>query len=149
MTGFDPDAFMHETYTEAASTRETPLPEGEYLGTISKVTPPRQTNNGYVLQEIHFRVDHPELEEELGRSVSTARHTLFLDMTDSGSLDLSSGKNIGLGRLRAALGQNEPGEPWSPSQMEGQQATIRVKHTPDKNNPEVIYTDVRGVSAPA
>lgn len=146
---FDPDQFMHETYTDANATREAPLPEGEYLGTISKVNPPRQTQNGYVLMEVNFLVEHPELSDEIGRTKSTARYTIFLDMTDKGTLDFGNGKNVNLGRLRSAVGQNEPGQPWSPSQLEGQQATIRVKHTADKNNPEIIYTDVRGVSKAA
>ncbi len=149
MGKFDPDAFLHETYEDSASTQETPLPEGEYQAIVSKVEPPFQTDNGYVLQKVQFRVDHPELEEELGRKISTARLTIFLDLTESGSLDFGNGKNVGLGRLRSALGQNEAGVPWSPAQMEGNNATIRVKHTPDKNDPEIIYTDVRGVSAPA
>lgn len=146
MSGFDPDAFLHETYTDATATREVPLPEGEYLGTISKVNPPRQTQNGYVLMEVNFLVDHPELSDELGREKSTARYTVFLDMTSEGALDFGAGKNVNLGRLRSAVGQNVAGEPWSPSQLEGQQAMIRVKHTPDKNDPEIVYTDVRGVS---
>lgn len=147
MPDFDPDSFMHQTYTEANATREAPLPEGEYQGTISKVNPPRQTQNGYVLMEVHFLVEHPELKDELGRDKSTARYTLFLDMTRDGALDFGPGKNVSLGRLRTAVGQNIAGEPWSPSQLEGQQANIRVKHTPDKNDPEIVYTDVRGVSA--
>jgi len=148
MSGFDPETYMHEEYTESTSTRQTPLPEDEYLGTVTKVETPFKTTNGYWLQKCHFRVDHPELTEELGRKASTVRLTLFLDLTASGSLDFSTGKNIGLGRLRAALGQNEAGEPWSPSYMEGNQAMIRVKHTPDKDDPEKIYEEVRGVSRP-
>ena len=147
-SGFDPETYMSDTYNESTSTRQVPLPEDEYLGTVSKVEPPFKTQNGYVLQKVHFRVDHPELADELSRKASTVRLTLFLDFTDSGSLDFAIGKNIGLGRLREALGQNEPGEPWSPSSMEGNQAMIRVKHTPDKDDPEKIYEEVRGVSRP-
>jgi hypothetical protein len=145
--GFDPDSFLHETYTEANATQQAPLPEGEYVATISKVNPPRQTETGYVLMEVQCTVEHPELADELGRLSSTVRYTLFLDMTESGNLDFGQGKNVSLGRLRSAVGQNEPGEPWSPSQLEGQSLNVRVKHTPNKNDPEIIYADVRGVSA--
>ncbi len=148
MSGFDPETYMNETYNESTSTRQVPLPEDEYLGVVTKVDDPFKTQNGYWLQKIGFRVDHPELADELGRKASTVRLTLFLDLTASGSLDFGTGKNIGLGRLREALGQNEPGEPWSPSSMEGNQAMIRVKHTPDKDDPEKIYEEVRGVSRP-
>ena len=52
----------------------------------------------------------------------------MLDLTPSGSLDTSKGKNIGLGRLREAVGQNKPGQAFSFQNLPGLMAKITIKH---------------------
>ena len=52
---------------------------------------------------------------------------MFLDMDENGDLELGKGKNVDLGRLREALGQNTGGN-WSPSQLVGSSATIHVSN---------------------
>ena len=41
---------------------------------------------------------------------------------------MGKGKNVALGRLREALGQNTPGKPWSFGMLVGQVAKVAVKH---------------------
>jgi len=40
------------------------------------------------------------------------------------------GKNIGLGRIREALGMNKPGEPFAFSMIAGRMAKVIVSHRP-------------------
>lgn len=146
MSGFNPDQFLHTTTTEELSTKRTPLPEDEYQGVIDKIEA-GATPKGTPYMEVTWAIEHPELEDEIGRTRSNVRQTVWLDLTDDGSLDFGKGRNIGLGRLREAVGQNSGGEPWAPSQLEGQAATVRVKHRADKNDPELLFEEVKGVAA--
>jgi hypothetical protein len=68
--------------------------------------------------------------------------SLMLDMTESGALAVGTNKNVNLGRLREALGQNVSGRPWSPNMLQGQVARISVKHRlwEDKT-----FAEVKGV----
>ena len=72
----------------------------------------------------------------------TVRQTIWLDLTESGSLDFGKGRNVGLGRLRDALGQNETGKPWQPGMMVGGVAKIKVTHSIDKRDNETIQANV-------
>lgn len=146
MSSFDPDTFLNTTYEGELDTRRVPLPVDDYVATILEVNP-GTTPRGTAYMEILWEVDHAELASELGRPKSRVRQTVWLDLTESGDLDFGRGKNIMLGRLREAVGQNAPGQPWSPAQLVGQAARVRVKHRPDKNDPEVVYEEVSGVSA--
>jgi len=57
---------------------------------------------------------------------------------------MSEGKNVGLGRLREAIGKNEGA--FSFRDLVGQIAQLRVKH---RMNGEDTYAEVRGVKAAA
>jgi len=146
MSTFDPDTFLHTEYEGQLDTRRVPLPEGEYVGVIADINP-GSTPKGTAFMEVRWDIEHPELEGEIGRPRSQVRQTVWLDLTEAGDLDFGKGKNIQLGKLRAAVGQNAPGQPWSPSQLVGQSARVRVKHRPDKNDSEIVYEEVSGVSA--
>lgn len=146
MSGFNPDAFLHTQFSEELSTKREVLPEGEYVGVIDKIEA-GATPKGTPYLEVLWAIEHPELEDTIGRGKSVARQTVWLDLNDNGDLDSGKGRNIGLGRLREAVGQNTSGEPWAPSQLEGQAANVRVKHRADKNDPTLLFEEVKSVSA--
>lgn len=75
----------------------------------------------------------------------SVRQTLWLDTTESGGLDFGKGKNVGLGRLREALGQNAPGKPWAPGMLVGGVAKVKVSHSIDKRDNVTINADVKAV----
>lgn len=147
MSIFDPDSFLTSAVTGANDTTMQPIPVGEYMGVIDEVKP-RQTKNGGAVLDIVWRLMDSALSAELGRDKITVRQSLFLDLTPSGTLDMSKGKNIGLGRVRSATGHNDPLKPFAPNMLMGSQAKVKVTQRADKEKPDVIYNDV-GAVAPA
>lgn len=148
---FDPALFVQSTVEGVMSTQYVPIPEGEYTGLIKEVKG-RMAKESAILDVI-WVIDDPNVRELTGMEEPQVRQSLFLDVSDSGMLDMGTGKNVQLGRLRAALGQND-GRPWSPVNMEGKVAKILVtqrKVTEDKEGralPESehkVFNDVKGV----
>ncbi|MEH6639051.1 MAG: hypothetical protein V7717_07265 [Porticoccaceae bacterium] len=114
--------------TGEMSTRMAPVPEGEYSAVIVDVKARTVgVDKDKTLLEIYWEIQDGAMEETLGR-LPRSRQFIFLDVTDEGLLDLSSGKNRGLGRLREALGQDGPGLFWSPNMLVGQMAIVQVEH---------------------
>lgn len=146
MSQFNPDLFMQTEVADANSTRRVPVPEGEYAGVIKSINPRVVGERGAPVLDIEFSIDDETVKERTGLVEPTVRYSIWLDVTESGGLDCSEGKNIGLGRLREALGQNQRGKPWAPTMLIGQVAKIKVTHSPDKNDPETVYANVVAVS---
>ena len=138
---FDADNFLNMQTAEQTSTEYLPIPDNEYTAVVHKLDV--RTPKGNHIIDITWKLDAPSVEEADGKWV---RQSIFLDITESGSLDSSKGKNVDLGRLREALGQNQPGRPWAPNMMLGQVALVNVKSRVD-NDTGRIYHDVKGVAA--
>jgi hypothetical protein len=71
----------------------------------------------------------------------------MLDLDPNGGLDMAEGKNVGLGRLREALGLNDPTESFSFNMLPGRMAKVRVGHREDSRDPEIKYAEVQAVVA--
>lgn len=148
MSNFEPDNFLHQEVEGETSTRGLPVPEGEHQAVIVedgiKVdSGTSKDGNPYYYMDVNWEIlNRPDIEEELGRKPRT-RMRIFLDI-DDGKLDNSKGKNTGLGRLREAVGMNGP-EPFKPTDLIGQTATIMVSHREYEGN---IFDEVRKVAAP-
>jgi hypothetical protein len=115
MSAFNPESFMNSTVSEANSTQYEQVPEGEFSAAIDTVTP-RTTGTGKALLSVKWKVDDEGVRTTTGMAEPSVFQTVWLDVTESGGLDFSRGKNVQLGKLRDALGQNAPGKPWSPGQ---------------------------------
>jgi hypothetical protein len=139
---FDTETFLSTTFTEESSTRREPVPVGEYQATVEAIEP-RVTPSGRALLRVTWKIVSPGNEELDGRLVS---QTVWLDLTENGSLDMAKGMNIGLGRLRDALSQNTGGRPWQPGMMVGSVARVSVTHRADKENPEILYDEIQRVA---
>jgi len=126
---FDPDMFMSVQTDEASATHFEPVPEGEnYIGVIKKVIP-RNPKEGMYILDIIWGIDDAALAERLNRQEVTCKQSVFLDMTDAGTLKAGPNSNVALGRLREAIGQNKPGQAWAPSMLEGGgPARLTVRH---------------------
>ncbi len=138
---FDSDTFMSATVEGESSTVFIPVPEGEFQALAEKVE--SRNANGYVILDVTWNIDDDSVVTATGRDKNTARQSIFLDMTDAGGIDMGPGKNIQLGKLREAIGQNGPGA-WSPSMILGNVAKIRVAH---RLFGGATYADVKGTSA--
>lgn len=146
MSTFDADSFMNSSTTDANSTAYTPVPEGEFQAAIASVTP-RTTGTGKALLSVGWKIDSEEAREATGMAEPMVYQTLWLDISESGGLDTGKGKNVGLGKLRDALGQNKAGSPWSPGMLIGQVALVKVGHSIDKRDNVTIQAEVKAVAA--
>ena len=145
MSTFSPETFLNTESTESNATAYLPVPEGEFTG-ILKSLKPRVLQDGRAVLDVNWTVDDDAAREATGMAEPSVRQTLWLDLTESGALDFGKGKNVGLGRLRDALGQNVTGQPWQPGMMIGGVAKIKVAHSIDKRDNETIQADVRAVT---
>lgn len=147
---FDADSFLQSSVTDANDTKIIPCPAGEYMGIIDKVLA-RQwqsqdgTKTGIAL-DVLWAVEDAGAKAATGRDQVTVKQGIMLDLAPGGGLDMGQGKNVPLGRLREAVGKNQPGEPFSFSMLPGLPAKISVGHRPDKNDPSIIYAEVKMVT---
>ena len=133
------ETFLNATTTEATSTEYAAIPENEYNAVVHKID--LRTPKDSVILEIHWALDAPGVEDAEGK---VARMSIFLDTTADGQLAVGKGKNVKLGRVRTALGQNEAGTPWAPSMMMGAVARIKVTNSAGKDGQ--IYSNVTEVT---
>lgn len=137
---FDPDTFASTPIQGELDTTFTPVPPAEYTATIEKYD--FRTPKESVIMDVYWSVDDEGAKEATGMDNPTVRQSIFLDVTSEGGLDMGKGKNIQLGRLREALGQNGP-DPWTPGMLVGAVARIKVEHTMHNGN---TYANVVSVS---
>ena len=144
MSTFNPDQFLNTETSDATSTSYTPIPEGEYPACVKEIKP-RVTTSGKAILDVVWSIDDADgaIEAATGMKQATVRQSVFLDLTDSGGLDMGKGKNVQLGKLRDALGQNTPGKSWRPGDLMGGVALVAVKH---RSVDDAIYTDIKGVT---
>jgi hypothetical protein len=145
----DPDQLLSGSVTGANSTALSPIPEGEFNAVIQDVTlrdfvykkGDKTGQTGYAL-DINWEINDEKLRLELKRTPNV-RQSMILDLNGD-AIAMGEGLNVGLGRLRKAVGQNEAGKPWSPLMLKGSVAMIATKQRMDG---ETIYTDVARVAA--
>lgn len=145
---FDPNQFLDMQTNEALDTKVVPCPVGEYLATAEKIEVNHGEKDGksWTMMNITWEIQDEGVKAFLARDKVTVRQGISLDITDAGSLDYGKGRNIGLGRLREALGQNSPGRPWTPSMIPGNMAKVSVSHRIDKRDNETIFADIKAVT---
>lgn len=126
-TPFNADAFMNETVDEPMATSMSGVPDGEYQAVIGDFTSEAfktieiedRKNPGQMIGrpvlEVPFIIQDATLAAKLGREQVVHRETYWLDLDANGKLATGPDKNVRLGQLRDALGQNTPG--WSPSHL--------------------------------
>lgn len=147
---FDPETFLHLEIDSAMETAYTPVDEGEYEAYIEDVEASvvkTQDGDKGVLN-VTYALTEESVKASTGMDHPTVRQTLWLDFDDSGSLLFGKQKNVKLGRLREAVGQNVDGRPWSPSQLIGAgPVVIRVTHRYNKETGDGPYANVTRVAA--
>lgn len=144
MTDFNADDILNSQTSGQMDTKYTPVPEGEWPANIEKVDARAVgVAKDKIVLDVTWRVDSPEVAAATGVDNPTVRQSIFLDMASSGGLDLSKGKNVQLGRLREAVGQNGP-TPWAPGMLVGSRAIVKVSHRLHEGN---TYAEVKTVAA--
>ncbi len=138
-SSFDPSQFLDATTTEALVKRP-PIPAGlELLGTIEDIQVRAWTSNkpdakvkSGIAFDLKIGIDltsYPAVQSAVGVDKVVLTPGIMLDMKEDGkSIDWGPGKNGSLRRYREALLMNEPGQPFSPRQMQGRQLVVKIKH---------------------
>jgi hypothetical protein len=75
-----------------------------------------------------FIINDDKVKQELDREKVVVTKQIILDMDDNGQLAKGTNKNIELGRLRDALGQNDD-DTWSIAKLRGAgPLMVRIAH---------------------
>jgi hypothetical protein len=145
---FDSDSFMNASVEGEMETRFEPVPEGEYTAVIENVAVKEVDGpEGKIkICDVTWDIMDEDLKTNLGREKLQVRQGVFLDVDNKGNIVIGANKNIQLGRIRAALGQNTSSS-WNFAKLLGSApATIKVGVKPDKDDPETLYNRVLKVS---
>lgn len=154
---FNPEAFLQTTIDTELSTEALQVPPGEYDAVSSgisadsfksfKIGKGERAGQFFRRLDVEWNINDPDgkLKEYLGRDPKV-RQQIPLDIRPDGGLETGKGRNVALGQLREALGQNQSGRPWSFSSLGGQPAKITIAHRIDGDR---TYVDVKAVAKAA
>lgn len=147
MSVFSPESFMQSQFTEALETHFVAVPEGEYPAVIKSVEcaswQSRDGAKAGLKLDLTWAIDDEGVKQSTGMAEPQVRQSIMLDLTDSGGLAIGPNRNVNLGRLREAVGQNQSGKPWNPSMLQGQVARVSVKH---RLYEDQTFAEVKGVA---
>lgn len=157
MSKFNADSFLNQTVEAKLDVRRIPMPEGDHDEmqvadlAISSGTVAKGDNAGKLWVQLKAKLvcTDPNVAQEMklsGDQVPTVYWQEFIDLDDNGQLDISDGKNIKLGKLRQACGQNNDDE-WSMNDLKSAVLGARVTHA--FNNDGDPYAVVKAVYNPA
>ena len=153
MSNFDPASFLDATTTEAL-TRRPPIQAGIELVGIIGEPKPRQSQGKkdptatFTFLDLPVEIDltqNPAVAAAIGQAKVTLTYGFMIDITASGALDTSPGKNGRLRQLRDALGMNKPGEAFSIRNLQGRQIRVKIGHRVNEMDGEV-YDQIDGVA---
>jgi hypothetical protein len=147
MGTFDPATFLDATLSDSMDTVLTPVPAGEFPGVCGEPSireaMAKDGSQKYTFLEVPIEVDGSSqtgdgqtVKEITQRDKNTVRYSAMLEFTTNGGLDTGKGRNVGLGRLREAIGLNKKGEAFNIRMIQGRPLKVTVKHS---------MAEVRGV----
>lgn len=154
---FDPKQFLAETVSAPMSTSITPPPEGEWTMMVSTKVPvlewfgeAKWKKDGVDVvmptAKIPFEITDQRAKDIAGRENLVVYYDMFLDLTTEGRLSTEKEKNVRLGALREALGQNTD-PTWTWQKLYGAGPFVgKVNHTKDKNRPDDTFAKVGRVT---
>ena len=138
---FDPDEFMGADQTVDLDVNYTPFDEGEYvaqLGEEIRATQSEREGRVSVRLDIPWLLLDDKAREKSGMDNPQFYSAIFVEMEDNGAIASGPNKNIALGQLRKALGQ-DTGKKWSPGMLRGAgPVKIYVTQRPDREDPAIV-----------
>lgn len=147
------EEFLQTTTEGQLDDHLEPCPPGEWLGIAGKPEIHKfvfrkgehEGEEGFRMT-VKWGIQDQEVLDICEREHVSVTQSVLLDLTpDNTGLDMGKGRNIGLGAIRTALGQNEPGQEWSPAMIEGQPAKLKIKAGVYD---ERVTAEVQAVTAP-
>jgi hypothetical protein len=147
---FNAESFLSTAVTGEMATKIISVPEGVWNGQIVKLDTRQQDKKDGTgkmsMLDVTWEILDEEVKKKTALAKPTCRQTLFLDFNEQGALERGEGKNVALGKLREALGQNNKGKPWKPGDLMHQFAKVTVKHSPNDKDPESPFSNVVAVT---
>ncbi len=127
---FDPNVFLSQDVKGASETKYTPVPEGEYDAFVNDIG--ADEYEGQRILVITWAIMDEGVKKALGLEQPTLQDRIFLDY-ENGVLAFGVNKNVKLGRLREALGQNDGKKTWNFNMLRGAgPVRLMVAHVPGK-----------------
>jgi hypothetical protein len=145
MTIFNAEVLLNAATEKSHATSIPPLPEQEFIFTVTKIDF-KQPKDGVIIMELSAETTDPVAVAATGINPSRSRWSTFVDLTESGLLDDTDGKNIGIGKIREAVGQNTAGVPWAPAALMGQQFRGKIVQKADAKDATVIRSEIGAVA---
>jgi hypothetical protein len=141
----DINQFINEANDAVPSADFVATPENEYAMYIkpgsTKIFDGESEKGGkYRLYTAQVVVDDEGARQATNLEQPTARIRMFLDVTETGSLAKGPNRNVKLGALLRATGQDRPG--WTYGALEGVAFKGRVKHVPDNRDANRVNAEV-------
>lgn len=145
---FDPSSFLDLEVNGANDTKLAPVPVGQYMAEIVKVDMRTIQVEGEdrLIAALTWHIKGEEAKAATGMEKPTVRQDLWIDLTENKGLDNGKGKNVGLGRVREAVGLNNPASTFSFRMLQGRGANVYVSHRPDKKTGD-IFAEIKKVVA--
>lgn len=154
MSPFNADAFLNQTVSGPMSTSVPACPEGEYKAMVDDGDKwltfaegvSAKTNEPWYRANILFNILDDGVRATMKREKILVPMQCFLDVDDKGGMDTSEGKNVSIGRLRAAAGQME--EPsWTLGRLKGAGPfVVKITQRSDPKDPSIKYAEVSRVA---
>jgi hypothetical protein len=152
---FDPDAFMAQSIDAQMDTQRLLCPEGDFRAMLDDFEAEKafrtftsaKNNKDYTVFSPPFVIQDDKVAADLGQDKVIVYHKgMFIDVDETtGGLATGKGKNVDLGQLRDAVGQNGPG-PWSFMQLRGAgPVMVHVVHDQDPNDRDRKWARVNRV----
>ena len=136
---FDVNRFLNTEYTEALDTKRPIIPEGDWRCYIQSVDVAAGNRPDTVMMRLTLIFDDEDLAkmpEVAGREKITMNVSLFVDIdAETQLIKHAGGMNWQLGQVRAACGQNSPGQAWTPAMLEAKgPLLVRISHSEIKKD---------------
>jgi hypothetical protein len=150
MSIFNPDTFLDEDAGGPLSTERVLIPIDTYKNCYIETVKPvegiikdgERAGEPWAKMNFVWVIDDQEVKDKLDRQRVVVTQGIMLELDATGSLDEGKGKNVRLGKLRAALGINSGKVRWR--DFIGVPATISIGHaTSDKGT---MYEEVTAVA---
>lgn len=152
---FDPSQFLDSTTTEAGEKRDnlpTDRPYNAELGEVSakSVQGKKDATQTYLFFEypvvIDLKGEYPDIAAKIGVDKVTMKYGCSVDLTESGAMDWSKGRNTGLRILREATGTNVAGQPWSARMLTGRRVQVLLKLREYPEGSGNLLEDVKSIA---
>lgn len=142
MSVFNADNFLSASVTGANDTKRTLVPEAEYKAYVDDLkarTVKGNSGDETPVLDVFLLIPDEKVASALGLEKITVNDSMFIDMDENGNIAFGPNKNIRLGQLRDAVGQNDPKKPWSPMMLKGMGPfMVKITHSKPNDQGEVF-----------